>query len=128
MTYEQNPFLVDVFAVLRKKLGVYSPPMQIRIEDQRRYELWSVKDLVIDGRKRKEVYFAGLMIQKDYVGFYFMPVYAKAELATVFSPQLVKLLKGKSCFHIKKLDDSLLAAIESALSMGFQFYQERGWV
>jgi hypothetical protein len=128
MPYEQNPILVDVFAVLRKKLSVYSPPMQIRMEDQRRYELWSVKDLVIEGRKRKDVYFAGLMIQKDYVGFYFMPVYVKSEIGTLFSPELAKLLKGKSCFHIKRLNDSLQAAIESALSMGFQLYQERGWV
>ena len=87
-----------------------------------------MKDLVIDGRKRKEIFFASLMIQKDYVGFYFMPVYAESEITRVFAPELVKLLKGKSCFHIKKLDEQLLKQIESALEIGFQLYRERGWV
>jgi len=41
--------------------------------------VWFVKDLVIAGRKCKEVFFAGLIIQKSYVGFYFMPVYTDAE-------------------------------------------------
>ena len=79
--------------------------------DASHYDLWSIKDLVIEGRKRKEVYFAGLIIQKSYVGFHFMPVFAEAHLKPVFAPELLELLKGKSCFHFKKLDPALLDLI-----------------
>jgi hypothetical protein len=79
-------------------------------------------------KKKKEVFFAGLIIQKSYVGFYFMPIYAETDLKEVFKPELLKLLKGKSCFHIKKLDDELKSQIREALELGFELYKERGWV
>ncbi|MFZ1599593.1 MAG: hypothetical protein WAW26_27395, partial [Anaerolineae bacterium] len=79
-------------------------------------------------RTRREVFFAGLIIQKGYVGFYYMPVYAQTELKDVFAPELLGLLKGKSCFHIKRLTPELLAQIEAALRAGYEMYRERGWV
>lgn len=120
--------LQAVFEALKPLLQAYAPPLTPRVDAPTRYELWSVKPLVIEGRKRKEVFFASLIIQKSYVGFYFMPVYVETELKTVFQPELLRLLKGKSCFHIKKLDSALLGQIEAALKMGFELYQQRGWV
>lgn len=91
-------------------------------------DLWSVRDLVIEGRKRKEVFFAGLIIQKSYVGFYYMPVYAEPEVKQLFKPELLRLLKGKSCFHIRKVTPELLAQIQDALAQGFERYKLKGWV
>lgn len=124
--------LQAVFDALKPLLQAYAPPLTPRVDTPTRYELWSVKPLaeplVIEGRKRKEVFFASLIIQKSYVGFYFMPVYVETELKTVFQPELLRLLKGKSCFHIKKLDSALLGQIEAALKTGFELYQQRSWV
>ena len=83
---------------------------------------------MIAGRKRKEVFFAGLIIQKSYVGFYFMPVYTDAEAMSFIKPELLKRLKGKSCFHIKKLDAELLAQVDAALQAGCLLYQQKGWI
>jgi len=93
-----------------------------------RYGLWSFKELEIAGRERKEVYFAGLIIQSSYVGFYFMPIYADASLKKVFGPELLALLKGKSCFHVKKLDKKLEGQVAKALKEGYSLYKKRGWV
>jgi len=41
---------------------------------------------------------------------------------------LLRLLKGKSCFHIKKLTPELLQQIAEALDQGYRLYQARGWV
>jgi hypothetical protein len=117
-----------IFEALKALLSAYAPPLMPKMDEAGRYDLWSIKDLVIEGRKRKEVYFAGLIIQKGYVGFYFMPMYAEADLKAVFAPELLKLLKGKSCFHIKKLTPELQGQVESALQIGFAAYQQRGWV
>jgi hypothetical protein len=57
-----------------------------------------------------------------------MPVYAEPDLKTVFDENLLKLLKGKSCFHLKALDEVLLSQIEDALAEGFKIYKEKGWV
>ena len=118
----------EIFAQLKDPLVNYTPPFEAKIDNDRWYDLYSIKDLVIEGRKRKEVYFAGIIIQKAYVGFYYMPVYAEPEIKALFKPELLKLLKGKSCFHINKLDEVLLEQIRQALENGFKLYQERGWV
>ena len=120
--------LNEIFQAVKALMQVYRPPLIAKMEDESHFDLWSQKDLVIEGRKRKEVYFAGLVIQKGYVGFYYMPVYIDTAVKTVFKPELLALLKGKSCFHIKKLDDPLQQQIESALQLGFEQYQQRGWV
>ena len=120
--------LLEIFLELRALLAQYSPPFQPKNDTEKYYDLWSFKDLVIEGRKRKEVYFAGIIIQKDYVGFYFMPVYAEPEVKVFFKPELLSRLKGKSCFHIKELTPELREQIREALVQGFELYKKRGWV
>ena len=110
--------LNEIFLELRALLTRYSPPFQPKTDNERWYDLWSFKDLVIEGRKRKEVFFAGIIIQKAYVGFYFMPVYAEPEVKQFFKPELLSKLKGKSCFHIKKLDAELLSANRGCAEYG----------
>jgi hypothetical protein len=44
------------------------------------------------------------------------------------SPALLELLKGKTCFHVKTLDDGLRKDIQSALGLGTKVYRERGWL
>lgn len=90
--------------------------------------LVSQKPVVIDGRKKDELWFAGILVQKGYVGFYYMPVYASPEMKKVFKPELLKCLKGKSCFHIKKQDPVIMVQIKESLKIGYVMYKERGWI
>ena len=111
-------------------LAEHSPPFVARtggLKDKVDYQLWAEKDVGIDGRPRKEVYFAGLVVQKGYVGLYYMPVYAQPEIEQLFAPELLELLKGKSCFHIKRLERPLVGQIRDALDAGRRLYEERGW-
>ena len=120
--------LVEIFTRLKKILKQYEGPFTPKLDLDSKYDLWSFKDLEIAGRKRKEVYFAGVTIQTKFVGFYYMPIYTDTTLQDCFAPELLKLLKGKSCFHVKKLDDQLEQQIADALKIGFELYQKRGWV
>jgi len=120
--------LVEIFNKLKKELKRYENPLKSKLDLDSRYDLWSFNDLEIAGRRRKEVFFASVVIQRNYVGFYYMPVYTDVTLKDVFQPDLLKLLKGKSCFHIKTLDPDLLAQIKRALKIGYDLYKSRGWV
>ena len=120
--------LPAIFSELKSLLQAYAPPLTSKIDTESSFDLWSQKDLVIEGRKRKEVYFAGLIIQKSYVGFYFMPVYVETEMRAFVPPELLRHLKGKSCFHIKALTPELREQIRAVLQSGFELYQQRGWV
>ena len=57
-----------------------------------------------------------------------MPVYAEESLKEFFPERLLKLLKGKSCFHVKELDEELEQQISDALERGYRLYVERGWI
>ena len=123
--------LDELYTEVELLLRRYSPPFSERsggISGKRDYQLWSEKDVVIEGRKKSEVYFAGVIRQKAYVGFYYMPVYTDPERRDLFSPELLRLLKGKSCFHLKRLGAEMLLEIESALDEGVELYRRRGWV
>jgi hypothetical protein len=120
-----------IFDRIEAALRLYSPLLAARtgmVRDKRDLHLWSEKEVEIAGRKRDEVFFAGAIVQKGYVGFYYMPVHTDAERDDLFSPQLLPLLKGKSCFHVEKLGVELLGHIEDALTKGFRLHRERGWV
>jgi hypothetical protein len=120
-----------IFAALREELERFSPPLEARtggVKDKADYQLWSPKPVERNGRAYDETYFAGVIEQKSYVGFYYMPVYAEQELKEFFGPELLSLLKGKSCFHVRRLDDELRRQVRSALDAGFELYRRRGWI
>ena len=125
---DKNNELVEMYKRLKVILKKYEGTFVAKFDLDSRYDLWSIKDVVIEGRKKKEVFFAGLIIQSNYVGFYYMPVYAENDIKEIFGDQLLKLLKGKSCFHIKKLDSELESQISEALEAGFNLYKEKGWI
>ncbi|HUS79103.1 MAG TPA: DUF1801 domain-containing protein [Patescibacteria group bacterium] len=120
--------LIEIFQRLKKMLREYEDGLKPKFDLDSKYDLWSFKDLEIAGRKRKMVSFASIIIQSSYVGLYYMPVYTDTDLTKVFEPDQLKLLKGKSCFHIKKLDESLDGQIREALEKGHQLYKKRGWI
>lgn len=123
-----QPQLPPIFEAIQKLMMPYvKGTIKLRGGTGGELSLVSEKEVVIEGRKKKEVWFAGLLIQKGYVGFYFMPVYAAPEIKTVFQPELLKCLKGKSCFHIKKDDPVIMKQIKEALKIGYGMYVERGW-
>jgi hypothetical protein len=120
---------VEIFQTIRASLQPFATVgFSNRTNSETSFDLWSDRNVVIDGKKRNEVFFASVIIQKAHVGFYYMPVYTEPEMKKIFNPELLKLLKGKSCFHIKKLDDTLMLQIEDALAAGFKLYKEKGWV
>jgi hypothetical protein len=92
------------------------------------YCLLSEKQIEAAGRKFDEIYFASIMIQRGYVGFYFMPVYAIEGVKHNLKPELIKFLKGKSCFNIKKNDPVILIQVKEALELGYLCYEKSGWV
>ena len=124
----KNETLLPLFEELRALLEPYAEHLTVRRDEPGYYDLWSERPVEIDGRRRNEVVVAGLIIQKSYVGFYFMPVYADGDLTSVFAPELLAALKGKSCFHLKRLTPELAADVSAALAAGYALYEERGWV
>jgi hypothetical protein len=120
--------LIKIYNRLKKILKKYEDPLKPKFDLDSKYDLWSFNNVEIDGRKRKEGFFASIIIQSKYVGLYYMPIYTDSELKEVFKPELLSLLRGKSCFHVKKLDNELEKQIKEALKVGYNLYKKRGWI
>lgn len=125
--------LDKIFDELKSIMERYSPPFSVKtpskaLKNKRSYELTSYKRVVIEGRQKDEIYFAGIIIQKDYIGFYYMLAYAEPKVKDKLSPDFLPLLKGKSCFYIRSAEKSLLDQVKKALGIGLKAYKEKGWV
>jgi hypothetical protein len=78
--------LIKIYKRLKKILKKYGKLLKPKMDLDSKYDLWLIKDVEIASRKRKEVFFAGLIIQSKYVGFYYMPVYVNTSLKKSSNP------------------------------------------
>jgi hypothetical protein len=128
-----SDLLEDVYEQVKKLLEGYAPPFKLRdlgVRNKKSAQLVVPKPVVISGAyggKPVDLQMAAVILQKGYVGFYVTTIYMN-ETAKKRFPRLVKLLKGKTCFRLKKLDGGLTQDIESALELGAKTYRERGWL
>jgi hypothetical protein len=127
--------LEGVYEELVKILQRHAPPFSTDIPcmsgGKPSFQLTVPKPVAIPGAyggKPVDLQMAAVILQHGYVGFYLMCIYMNAAAKKKLSPALLKLLKGKTCFHVKTLDDGLRNDIEAALEMGTRAYRERGWL
>jgi len=121
--------LMPIFDRIKKILGGFVKDDLIVTSDSGgQYHIGSTREITIDGKKRDGLFFASAMVQKGYVGFYYMPVYTDPDMKPQLPESLLKLLKGKSCFHIKKADETIYQQIAAALATGVSLYKKKGWL
>jgi len=118
----------EIFKTLKPVFQKHTSKLVVKKDSPGYYELWTGKPVELAGRKFDELFFASIAIKKNFVGFYYFPIYTNPEIKKDLPPGLLKLLSGKSCFHVKKLDDNLLKDIESALEFGYRFYSKKGFI
>lgn len=120
--------LLSIFHALKKEMKHYQKGnMKPRIDIEGKYDLWVGKEVTVLGKQKSDMYFGGLIIQSNYVGFYLMPIYTNPALKEEIASELLKTLKGKSCFHIKKEDKELMKQVKEALKIGYAWYKKQGW-
>jgi hypothetical protein len=123
-----------VYQNLQELLLRYAPPLKTSsgaVPGKKDFHLTVPKAVVVPGAyggKPVEIALADLILQKGYVGFYFMPIYVEPALKKHLSPALTKLLKGKTCFHVTHLEDDMVKHFKAALDEGVKCYKSRGWL
>jgi hypothetical protein len=128
--------LEDVYIEIKKILEKHSGNFLVKDhyigskakDDKPAYHLYGRKEVSLFGKEPKKTYIAGVIKQKNYVSFYFSPIYSHPESFQDLSPELEKYLKGKSCFNLKKLSPEILQEIEDLLIAGIKKYKELEWI
>ncbi len=119
----------EIFNRLKQVMEKLTPPFTAANSTKTKYELYSKrKDMDVMGKKVNELYFSSIIIQKNFVGFYYFPLYVKPEIKNSLKPELLKLLKGKTCFHIMKPDGLIIEEIEKLLKSGLDYYKKMNWI
>ncbi len=78
----------------------------------------------IHPKHKKPFPIAWVVINKNYVSFHHMGVYAKPELLQDISNQLRNRMQGKSCFNFNSVDIALFTELETLTLRAFDAFRE----
>src|SRR4051812_47992046 len=106
------------FESLKQVLKPYEPKCQVMRDGPQGYELYSKKK-IYQGR---QVYFAAVKIQKNYVSFYLMTVYGSPKQRALISPALKKHMQGKACFNFKSPEPVLMKELSALVKAGSKLF------
>jgi hypothetical protein len=126
--------LEGVYEQIKHLLAEHAPPFKLRdlgVRNKQSAQLVVPRPVAVPGAyggRPVDLQMAAVILQKDYVGFYVMAIYMNPAAKKELRPEFLKLLKGKTCFHIKKFDEELKKDINAALQLGTAAYRQRGWL
>lgn len=114
----------EIAETLKKILTASTPPLKIRINTDTNFEVAGTKEVMQGKQKVDGIYFASIVPKPKDVRLYFFPIYTHPSAFENISGNLRKNLKGKSCFHFKKLDEELEKEIKKMVEKGVTLFQQ----
>ncbi len=93
------------------------------------YDKFEVSGTVeaMQGKKKVDgIYFSTVVPKPKDVRFYFFPTYTHKDQLGELPENLKKALKGKSCFHIKYMDDDLEQDLRNLVKRSVALYKADG--
>jgi hypothetical protein len=124
----------ELFKALEKVLALYSPPAKMWVEGSNTRPITRLtvpSPVVVKGAyggKPIDLELAKLVPETRTVVFHLLPLYIRPALRRKIPKPLLKLLKGKTCFHLRAADEAMLENVRLALDAGTQLYRDRGWL
>lgn len=113
-----------VFDSLRDILKKYEPRLIVLHDKPGNYYL----NTPYCERFKKEVCFGAATIKKNYVSYYFMPIYGCPEMVRDLSPELNARMQGKACFNFKEVDRELFKELAQLTKAGFDRFKKAGFI
>ncbi|MDP6908470.1 MAG: hypothetical protein QF371_03140 [Flavobacteriales bacterium] len=114
--------LAEIQETLRTILKSQIPPLRIRKDNPQTFEVCGTKE-AMQGKKKVDGYYFGSVVPKPKdIRLYYFPIYTHVNEFSL-SDELKKSLKGKSCFHIKKLSPEMEKEIGEMVMKGVELYQ-----
>lgn len=119
-----NSDFQTTFNTLKGVLKKYEKKLRINTDKKDNYSIVAS----YNEKHKADIYFGGVIINKNYVSYHLMPVYVNPELLKDISPELKKRMQGKSCFNFKTIDKELLGEIKTLTKKGFEFYKKENMI
>ena len=119
--------LKEIENTLKELLRKQTPPLQVRIEKEGQFEVAGTKPAMQGKQKVDGFYLASVIPKPKDVRLYYFPIYTHVDQFHI-SDELRKCLKGKSCFHIKKVSPAMEKEIEEMINKGASLYEKDGLI
>jgi hypothetical protein len=103
------------FAALRAILEPYVKRLTVTVDEPGHFELASP---TMTDRVGRPLFCAAVQINKNYVSYHLMPVYANTALRNSLSPALRKRMQGKSCFNFTTVEPDQLEELAAVTKKG----------
>ena len=113
--------LTEIQTTLQSLFKVHVPPLQVRKDNENVFEVAGTKEAMQGKQKVDGFYFGSVVPKPKDIRLYYFPIYTHVDEFSI-SAELKKCLKGKSCFHIKKLTPELLEEIKAMIQKGVEVY------
>jgi len=113
-----------VFESLRDILKKYEPRLVVLHDKPGNYYL----NTPFCEKFKKEICFGAVGIKKNYVSYYFMPIYGCPEMVRGLSPELKARMQGKGCFNFKEVDRELFKELAQLTKAGFDRFKKAGFI
>jgi len=119
----------EIAGKLRKALAKCAPPMVITRQSETGMELIGNKPVPYGYDKKiiPGMFFSSFVVRKDMVSFYFFPMYVADQFKELI-PTMIKTLKGKTCFNIKKVEQVNEKELSALLKKGVAAWQKQGYM
>lgn len=109
----------EVFAALRDILQRHSGKLTVTENTDRCFRL----EGGTHPTHKKPFPIAWVAVEKTYVSFHHMGVYARPDLLKGISKELKARMQGKSCFNFKAMDPTLFAELEDLTKRAFDAFR-----
>jgi len=113
---------LSTFNSLKEILKKYERHLKVASNKINTYNLYAG----YSEKYKRDIYFGGVVVNKNYVSYHLMPIYMNPKLLDKISPDLKKRMQGKSCFNFKDIDKTLFKELSNLTKRGIDFYKTNG--
>ena len=118
----------EISASLKNTLEDFIGPLKTRVNKPSNFEVNGTIEAPQGKKMVDGIYFSSIVPKEKDVRFYFYPAYTHPQEFEYLSDRLKKFKKGKSCFHVKYLDEELELEIKEMVSKAIDIYRKDGWL
>ncbi len=118
----------EIRETLKLSLEDFLGPLRVRVDKPSNFEVNGNIEAPQGKKMVQGIYFSSIVPKEKDVRFYFYPAYTHPQEFENISAVLKKFKKGKSCFHIKYLNEELETEIKQMVSKAIDVYRKDGWL
>lgn len=118
--------LNEIRETLTNILKEHSNVLKVTADTNDKFEVSGTIEAMQGKKKVDGIYFSTIMPKPKDVRFYFFPTYSHKDQIGELPENLKKALKGKSCFHVKYMDDDLEQNLRELVKKSVELYQADG--